>query len=290
MSSLEEIKLSGNHDNNSDYLQANLDYCTYYCNNYVEPECKHESLPESEYNDHWTHLELGAGNYGLDGHTKISQNKTVLMSFKFVSNEPNYIDKLPLQNSKPHNPFYQYHLLFKTLDDLVLAKGPKGIFHVNDLYKEYATYAAITLKKYSILKEYNQVIIQAVSGDYSKLIAHKTLSQFDKKLYDSIHLKNPEESFYHYGVDGEKFLSNEESRENARNILQKLANLSYKKFNLFINPNFYIPSEEREEYIDKGIFYHHSEEEAVPYVFPEGDIVSAKNSAVYDIKPNYKCS
>ena len=25
----------------------------------------------------WTHLELGAGNYGLDGHTKISQQKTV---------------------------------------------------------------------------------------------------------------------------------------------------------------------------------------------------------------------
>ncbi len=41
----------------------------------------------------WTHLELGAGNYGPDGHTKTSQAMTVLIKIKDVSNEKNYIDK-----------------------------------------------------------------------------------------------------------------------------------------------------------------------------------------------------
>ena len=33
----------------------------------------------------WTHLELGAGNYGPDGHTKTSQAMTVLMKIEDVS-------------------------------------------------------------------------------------------------------------------------------------------------------------------------------------------------------------
>ena len=68
------------------YIQSNLDYCQYYCDNYVEEGCQHKGLPDNEYNNYWTHIELGAGNYGLDGHTKIALNKTILMEFKFVSN------------------------------------------------------------------------------------------------------------------------------------------------------------------------------------------------------------
>ena len=40
----------------------------------------------------WTHLELGAGNYGPDGHTKTSQAMTVLMKIKDVLEEKNYVD------------------------------------------------------------------------------------------------------------------------------------------------------------------------------------------------------
>ena len=42
----------------------------------------------------WTHLELGAGNYGPDGHTQSSQQMTVLMKLKTVSKVKNYIDEL----------------------------------------------------------------------------------------------------------------------------------------------------------------------------------------------------
>jgi hypothetical protein len=37
----------------------------------------------------WAHLELGAGNYGPDGHTKLSQIMTVLRKIKDVTNKRN---------------------------------------------------------------------------------------------------------------------------------------------------------------------------------------------------------
>lgn len=46
----------------------------------------------------WAHLELGARNYGPDGHTKISQAMTILMKINDVSNEKNYIMKNQLDS------------------------------------------------------------------------------------------------------------------------------------------------------------------------------------------------
>src|SRR5271155_2510257 len=94
----------------------------------------------------WAHLELGAGNYGADGYTKSSQVKTVLMKIKEVSAKENYIDSLQESGQGDYKPEEQYKLLFWTLDELVNRFGDVGIFHVNDLYEEYANFAADRLK------------------------------------------------------------------------------------------------------------------------------------------------
>lgn len=109
--------------------------------------------------DGWTHLELGAGNYGPDGHTQQSQRKTVLMRLKLLSDAKNYIDELELQGKGDYKAEDQYRILFNTLDQLVERQGSSGIFHVNDLYPEYALFATEKLKKYAEEKGYRSVII-----------------------------------------------------------------------------------------------------------------------------------
>jgi hypothetical protein len=58
--------------------------------------------------DGWTHLELGAGNYGADGHTKTSQAMTVLMKIRDVSDAKNYIDDLDEYGDGSYKPEDQY--------------------------------------------------------------------------------------------------------------------------------------------------------------------------------------
>src|SRR5438105_4118194 len=69
--------------------------------------------------DGWSHLELGAGNYGADGHTKASQAMTVLMKIMDVSDARNYIDDLDESGDGCYKPEDQYGVLFWTLDELV---------------------------------------------------------------------------------------------------------------------------------------------------------------------------
>ncbi|MCT4635016.1 MAG: hypothetical protein N4A31_02045 [Rickettsiales bacterium] len=268
-----------------EYFQANLDYCHYYASGIQES-------PESEYSSFWSHMELGAGNYGEEGHSKTSQRMTVLMDLKFVSNKPNYVDTLAENNEVNCNPSHQYAVLFETLDQLVEKQGNKGIFHVNDIYSQYSDYAADRLKEYARDKGYNEVIIESIAGDYTKIIPSKTLEKYTKFLYDSVHLKNPEVSFYNYGMDGNEMLSNEESRAKARLKLQFLADLSHKGLYFFpINHHdVFIPKEERLEFIDKGIFYNPTiEYGAVGYDFPEGHELPKDYGNVYYIHTSYKC-
>lgn len=100
----------------------------------------------------WIHLELGAGNYGPDGHTKSSQAMTVLQKIKDVTNETNYIDELENIGKGDYKPEDQYGVLFWTLDQLIVRYGDTGVFHVNDLYEEYATFATQKLIEYKIAK------------------------------------------------------------------------------------------------------------------------------------------
>ena len=92
----------------------------------------------------WAHIELGAGNYGSDGHSKASQTMTVLRKIKNVTTKKKYIDDLEDVSQGDYNPEDQYRVLFWTLDQLIHRYGNVGIFHVNDLYEEYAaSYAKV---------------------------------------------------------------------------------------------------------------------------------------------------
>jgi hypothetical protein len=236
----------------------------------------------------WTHLELGAGNYGPDGHTKASQSMTVLMKIEDVSNEKNYIDELEEFGRGDYKPQDQYGVLFWTLDQLVNRYGDVGVFHVNDLYEEYAIFATQKLMDYAISKGYDSVIIEAVPGDYQLIDSEKTLSLYGKSKYSSAHLKNPEVSLYHDRMDGDQFFASEKSREQTRSMLKNLANLSENGLYLFIlyHENF-IPLEERTEFMEKGVFYNATNEwDSVPYIFPEGNVIEKDIGRVYQIRAN----
>jgi hypothetical protein len=236
----------------------------------------------------WTHIELAAGNYGKDGHTKISQHKTVLKEFTYVSKAKNYIDDLPEVNEKPYVPEHQHAVTFSTLDQLVAKKGPRGIFHVNDLYAEYAIDATEKLKAYAQKKKYKKVIIEAIPGNYLTIDPEKTLKPYHLHFYDSVHLKNPEVSFFNYGMDGNIFLYNEASIQKGRAKLQTLANLSCD--GLYFFPidwkNYFIPKEEEELMKREGFYSTTKEWEPVPYYFPEGPIMGTEYGKVFFIKSN----
>jgi hypothetical protein len=95
----------------------------------------------------WTHLELGAGNYGQDGHTKVSQAMTVLKKIKDVSNAKNYIDDLEDSGYGDYKPEHQYGVLFWTLDQLVSRYGDIGVFHLNDLYERLCKFCCSKVKR-----------------------------------------------------------------------------------------------------------------------------------------------
>ncbi|MBA3723196.1 MAG: hypothetical protein H0W88_12460 [Parachlamydiaceae bacterium] len=244
--------------------------------------CELESL------NGWAHLELGAGNYGPDGHTKASQSKTVLMKLEEVSNEKNYIDELEEVGRNDYKAQEQYGILFWTLDQLISRYGDVGVFHVNDLYEEYAEFATQKLMEYALTKGYDSIVIEAVSGDYQQINSEQTLSKFGKTKYTSAHLKNPEVSLYHNRMAGDHFSSSINSRENTRLMLKKLANLSEEGLYLFIlyHENF-VPLEERTEYMEKEVFYHKTDKwEPVPYIFPEGNIIDKDYGRVFHISPS----
>jgi hypothetical protein len=99
--------------------------------------------------------------------------------------------------------------------------GPKGVFHVNDLYKEYASFAVDKLKKYAEQKGYHSVIIASVPGDYQNINPRKTLSKYGRKKYDSLHLKNPEISLYYEEMDGDILRASDQARQSTRSMLKK---------------------------------------------------------------------
>jgi hypothetical protein len=125
---IEEIQLSGDTQSSKISPNENL-YCKYY-----DPDSYfYTKLPENPYQDYWTHLELGAGNYGNDGHTQKSQKMTVLKELKVVTSTANYISALPENSTFAIDRNHQFQVLFDTLDILVAQQGKQGIFHVNDL-------------------------------------------------------------------------------------------------------------------------------------------------------------
>jgi hypothetical protein len=234
----------------------------------------------------WTHLELGAGNYGQDGHTKKALRKTLLKALTKVTNTEGWWKQLPEKDPNPYDPAHQYAVLFQTLDQLVERKGSYGVFHINDLVPEYATYAASCLRDYAEKKHYESIVIQPVPGDYRKISPAQTLASYGFTHYDSVHLKNPEVSFFCYGMDGDQMLCDADSRRRGRETLQHLANLSSEGLYFFpvdVQDQF-IPLEEKKEFINRGIFYQPTTVwNPVPYYFPQGGLFDFTYGRVYFI-------
>lgn len=87
---------------------------------------------DGTYNDYFMHLELGAANYGPDGHTKASQDKTVFHEFREVTDKENYRDTLNDVENITYQPKQQHNSLFVTLDKLVREHDGKIVFFLND--------------------------------------------------------------------------------------------------------------------------------------------------------------
>lgn len=245
------------------------------------------------YQDYWIHIEFGAGNYGEDGHTKKSQLMTVFSEFTEVTDKANYFHYLPDEEEFSYDPKHQFAVLFATLDKLIAEHGAKIIFHVNDLFANYANYAAARLKEYAQEKNYNSVIIEAIPGDYTKLEPYKIIGyNYGREIYDSAHLKNAEISFYNYGIDGNNLLSSDLTRESARIKLQYLANFTCSGLYFFQvdHSNVFIPKAEYEEFINQEKFYLPSNDWTnMSYFFPEGGAIPENFSNVYYIKSLTEC-
>ncbi len=232
----------------------------------------------------WAHLELGAGNYGGVGYSKASQKEVI--SRLEVTDKPNYVDRLPEKGYGNYDPYEQYAVLFWTFDQLVKRYGDQGIFHVNDICKDYATEAAKQLKIYALKQGYKKIKIDSIPIDYMKLDPNITLGNIPLgKLYDTVHLKNPEVTLFNEKMDGDDFYSSPKSRESGRRLLKKLAALSKTGLAFFtLYDNVFFPDAEKKEYVEKGLFYHETLEwEPVPYVFPRGQIIHRENGKVFYI-------
>ena len=118
------------------------------------------SIPNAQ----WTHIELGAANYG--------ENVKADLSHISLGS--------PGQN--------QFELLFRTIENLIQKKGKKGAFYVNDLHETDVVYTIAHLDKY--MTKYHpdsEIEFKPLIGDFFKI---------DLPKVDSIHLKNPEFYFF----------------------------------------------------------------------------------------------
>ena len=188
--------------------------------------------------DGWTHLELGAGNYGKFGGRSRKQEE--------------------------FDPAVQYAVLFWTLDELVARHGEEGIFFVNDIKNEYSSYATKKLQEYALEKGLSHVSILSAPGDYTQMPLIPLLEPFGREIFDSIHIKNPEGNFY---GRHQRNNTQEESRRKTREMLKKLANMGKEGLYLFIlDTPVFLPDKEKEEFINRGIFEPRGKRAFVHYV------------------------
>jgi len=196
--------------------------------------------------DGWTHLELGAGNYGEFG----GRNKQI----------------------EVFDPAVQYFVLYWTLDELVARNGNEGVFFVNDINLKYCDFATEKLQEYALEKGLLNVSIISAPGDYTQINLTSFLAPYDREVFDSVHIKNPEGNFY-----GRHQRANTqiESRRKTREMLKKLANISQTGLHLFIlDTTVFLPEKEKTEFINQGIFYQESDQwDAIDYFHPNGNII-----------------
>lgn len=232
--------------------------------------------------DGWTHLELGAANYGQPGNA-VHPRQGPRTEACYLLDEQYFF-----YNAKEpcYDPDRQYQVLFWTLDQLIDRYGQKGLFHVNDLHQDYALYACYRLQEYAQEQGYDEVIIEAVISDFAKIDPVTTLGKYQRKRYDHVHLKNPEPSLF-FEQTGGRGEPTPEHRAATRALLQRMADLSEEGLYLFTLYNDrFIPKREQIEFIQPGIFYQETFLwEPVPYVYPTGREVQAEHNRVFFIEP-----
>ena len=220
------------------------------------------------------HLELGAGNYGQEGHTRKALFTTYGANKVEIAHPETFFSDIPenaSQASFPLSTKKQYRVLFLTLDELVKRYPSEQIvFHVNDLVAEWAEYASAKLREYADAKGYDTVV-EAVPGNYFELN-----TEID---YDSVHLKNIEhmysetiENIICEGTANDRLVVTPASRLRMREGLQKLANLSKRGLHFFIlDRDDYFPHAERTDYSMRGKFYQNTTEwKGYGYDLPDG--------------------
>jgi hypothetical protein len=120
----------------------------------------------------WSHVELGAANYGEN----VNADKTHIA-----------------QGGPSKN---QHNILFATVDKLVEKKGKKGVIYINDLDKQLVNYTIKRLNKY-LIHQYpkSDIKVKPLVGDFFKI---------DIPRVTTIHLKNPERWFFNTLNKGNK--------------------------------------------------------------------------------------
>lgn len=112
----------------------------------------------------WSHIELGAANYGNNPYA-----------------DPSYSGSGTLGNN-------QFDLLFATIDQLIKTKGNQGIFYINDRHDIAVNFTVEHLTTYLTENHPNNKIrLIALPGDFFSI---------ELPMVDSIHLKNPETWFF----------------------------------------------------------------------------------------------
>ncbi len=113
----------------------------------------------------WSHIELGGAHYTACPETD--------------SND------LPPSQAPRKN---RYTILFNTVDKLIESKGKTGVFYLNDLHTENINYALDSLK--------NHIEIQHPDADIKLIPFTGDFFKIKLPVVDSIHLKNPEYTFF----------------------------------------------------------------------------------------------
>lgn len=195
--------------------------------------------------DGWIHLELGGGNYGGNS-----------------------------CNQQKFDPKIQYKLLFWTLDQLIERHGPDGVFQVNDIKQSYTEYACQKLQDYADTQGYDRLIIEECPGNYFTTDFLPYLEKYERKKYNSLHLKNPDSSIYR------------DHRQQTRQNLQKLANYSEEGLHFFtLYQISFFPESEKKEFVEQGIFYLETDQwEAVDYYYQNGNTI--RGGRVFQILPD----
>lgn len=69
-------------------------------------------------------------------------------------------------------------------------------------------------------------------------------------------------------------------------LLKKLANLSERGLDFFvIYDDFFVPNEEKMEFIEKEIFYHQNPDwESLPYIYPDGMLIDKSRCKTFFIE------